>query len=36
MERYDFDQELARRRISGYTEEMLEEDLDNLSNLPAR
>jgi predicted HTH domain antitoxin len=36
MERYDFDQELIRRKISGYTEEMLEEDLDNLSNLPAR
>ena len=35
-ERYDFDQELIRRKISGYTEEMLEEDLDNLSNLPAR
>lgn len=36
MERYDLDQELIRRNISGYTEEMLEEDLENLSHLPDR
>ncbi|MCW1925219.1 UPF0175 family protein [Luteolibacter arcticus] len=36
MERYDFDQEVSRRKISGYTEEMLEEDLANLSDLPPR
>ena len=33
MERYIFDQELGRRNIPSYTEEMLDEDLANLSNL---
>ena len=31
MERFDFDRELVARRIPGYTEEMLEEDLANLT-----
>ena len=30
MERFDFDQELVRRRIPSYTEELLEEDIINL------
>jgi len=33
MERFDFDQELIRRRIPSYTEEMLEEDMGNLKKI---
>ncbi len=36
MERYDFDGELASRRISGYTAEMLDEDLATLETLFSR
>lgn len=30
MERHDFDQELVRRKISGISDEMFDEDLENL------
>jgi predicted HTH domain antitoxin len=33
MERFAFDQELIRRRITSYTEEMLDDDLTNLSRI---
>lgn len=33
MERLAFDQELIRRRIPSYTEEMLDDDLTNLSRI---
>jgi predicted HTH domain antitoxin len=33
MERYEFDQELIRRRIPSYTEEMLEEDMATLEKI---
>lgn len=33
MERFDFDQELTRRRIPSYTEEMLDEDIANLRRI---
>jgi predicted HTH domain antitoxin len=33
MQRIDFDQELIRRRIPGYTEEMLDDDIASLSRI---
>jgi len=33
MERFDFDQELVRRRIPSYTEEMLDEDMTTLEKI---
>ena len=33
MDRFAFDQELIRRRIPSYTEEMLDDDLTNLSKI---
>ena len=33
MERHDFDEELFRRKIPSYTEEMLEEDMATLNKL---
>jgi predicted HTH domain antitoxin len=33
MERSEFDKELVRRRIPSYTEEMLDDDLANLSSV---